>query len=99
MRIWKLTPLERADPIWKLWNAEPIFVRAESEVEARKLATLETLEYLPMRPGQPIAINPWSGHKKIENPAPPTLCEDITDQTSEYSADGPAAVLRHGEHF
>ena len=31
MRIWKLTPSDLADPIWKLWSPEPIIVRAESE--------------------------------------------------------------------
>jgi hypothetical protein len=45
-------------------------------------------------------LNPWPGHKKIGDPAPrPTLCEDITEQTDEYSVDGPAAVLHHGEKF
>jgi hypothetical protein len=29
----------------------------------------------------------------------PTVCEDITEQTDEYSVDGPAEVLRHGEPF
>ena len=29
----------------------------------------------------------------------PTVCEDITDLTNEFSGDGPAEVLRHGEKF
>ena len=33
MRIWKLTPTNLADPIWKKWSPEPIIVRAESEAE------------------------------------------------------------------
>ena len=97
MRIWKLTPFDPAAPIWKFWNPEPIFVRAENEAAARHLATLETLKFSPAQPGQPIAVGPWSGHRKIEDPAPPTLCEDITDQINEYSVDGPASVLCHGE--
>jgi hypothetical protein len=38
--------------------------------------------------------------KKKEEPRPrPTLCEDITQQTDEYSVYGPPEVLRHGEKF
>jgi hypothetical protein len=96
MRIWKLTPTNPADPVWKDWSPDPVFVRAESEAEARKLAHYETLKYLPPRPGQPTRINPWSGHRKIGNPSP-TICEDVTTATNEFSVDGPAAVLRHGE--
>lgn len=91
MRIWKLTPADPAAPIWKLCNPDPIFVRANSEAEARHLAELATVKFLPAQPGQPIPINPWSAHQKItfpQQPAP-TLCEDVTDQTNEYPADGP----------
>ena len=98
MRIWKLMPTDRADPIWKDWSPHPVFVRAESQAEARKLALLATAKYLPPRPGEPIPINPWSGHRKIGDPSP-TICEDATDQFTEFSADGPAIVLRHGEKF
>jgi hypothetical protein len=38
MRIWKLTPTDLSDPIWKKWSPEPISVRAESERQARRLA-------------------------------------------------------------
>jgi len=61
MRIWKLTPTNLTDPIWKTWSPEPIIVRAESETEARKLAQLETLKYIPAIPGMPLIINPWAG--------------------------------------
>ena len=99
MRIWKLTPTDLSDPIWQIWSPEPIIVRAESEVEAQRLAKLETLKFLPVKPRQPFTDNPWGGYKKIEDPAPlPTVCEDVT-ATSEYSIDGSAAVLRHGEKF
>ena len=98
MRIWKLTSTNLTDPIWKKWSTEPIIVRAESEAEARKLAQLKTLKYGPAVPGMPLTLNPWAGHKKIEDPDPrPTRCEDITEQTNEYSVDGPAEVLHHGE--
>ncbi|MGC2202387.1 MAG: hypothetical protein WA633_19895 [Stellaceae bacterium] len=96
MRIWKLTPTDLCDPCWKLWEPEPIFVRAENEAEARRLAVFETLQYLPARPGQRIPINPWGGHSKIGDPSP-TICEDVTGQTNQYSVHGPAAVLHHGE--
>lgn len=46
----------------------------------------------------PIPMNPWGGYPEIGDPSP-TLCEDITDQTDEYSVDGPAEVLHHGEKF
>jgi hypothetical protein len=78
----------------------PIIVRAESESNARHLAVLKTLKFFPAISGGPISHNPWTGHKKLEDPAPPPiLCEDITEQTDEYSVDGPAEVLRHGEQF
>ena len=100
MRIWKLTPTDLSNSIWKHWSPEPILVRAESEAEARHLAVLRTLKFLPAVWGKPILINPWGGHKKIEDPGlPPTLCEDVTEQTEEYSVDAPAEVLRHGEKF
>jgi hypothetical protein len=100
VRIWKLTPTDLTDPVWKKWNPEPIIVRAESETEARQWAQLKTAKYLPAIPGMPITLNPWAGYKKKEDPGPrPTLCEDITEQTDEYSVYGPPEVLRHGEKF
>jgi hypothetical protein len=100
MRIWKLTPTDLADPIWKKWSPEPIIVRAESETEARDWAQLKTTKTGPAITGMPLSVNPWAAHKKIEDPGPlPTLCEDITEQTNEYSVDGPPEVLRHGEKF
>src|ERR1700719_2743385 len=100
MRIWKLTPTDPSNTIWAKWSPEPIIIRADNEREARHLAVLKTLKYLPAIPGAPISLNPWDGHKKIEDPGPlGTVCEDITEQTAEYSVDGPAEVLRHGEPF
>jgi hypothetical protein len=98
MRIWKLSPINPADPIWKLWSPDPIFVRAQSDTEARRLANLKTTQMFPSRPGEPIQINPWSGHRNIGHPSP-TTCEDATEQTDEYSIDGPAAVLHHDENW
>jgi hypothetical protein len=100
MRIWKLTPTDQSNSIWQKWIPEPIIVRAESEAEARHLAVLETLKFLPAVPGAEPPFNPWAGHKKIEDPGPqPTVCENITEHTDEFSVDGPAEVLRHGERF
>ena len=100
MRIWKLTPTDLTDRIWNKWSPEPIIVRAASEAEARDWAKLKTIKTFPEIPGLPLLINPWAGYKKIEDPGPrPTLCEDITEQTNEYSVDGPPEVLRHGEKF
>ena len=100
MRIWKLTPTDLTDPIWKKWSPEPIIVRAESEAEARDWAQLKTTKPGPAITGLPLPVNPWAGYKKIEAPDPrPTRCEDITEQTDEYSVNGPPEVLRHGEKF
>ncbi|SRR5216683_1653964 len=100
MRIWKLTPTNLADPTWKKWSPEPIIVRAENAAEARHLAQSKTLKFLPVTRGQPITLNPWGGYKKKDDPAPPPIvCEDITKQTNQYSVDGPAEVLHHGEKF
>ena len=100
MRIWKLTPTNLDDPIWKKWTPEPIMVRAESEIEARRLAVWKTTKTFPSIPGMPIAWNPWAGNKKLEDPGPkPTLCEDITNQPGEFSVDGSAEVLRQVEQF
>jgi hypothetical protein len=95
MRIWRLSPTNPADPIWKLWQPEPVFVRAQSEAEVRRLAAMATIEFQP--PQLVIPINPWSGHKKIEDAGLPTHCEDMTGQIEEFSAEGPAEVLRHGQ--
>jgi len=100
MRIWKLTPTNLADPIWKKWSAEPIIVRAENEAEARSLAVGVTNKFFAPLPPMMMPVSPWAGYKKKGDPAPrPTLCEDITQQTGEYSNEGPATVLHHGEKF
>lgn len=100
MRILRLTPSNLDDPIRKKWSLESIIVRAESESERRHLAVLRTVKTFDAIPGAPIPVNPWDGRKKIEDPGPrPTLCEDITGLTSEFSVDGAAEVLRHGERF
>jgi hypothetical protein len=98
MHIWKLTPTDLTDPIWKKWSPEAIIVRAESEREARRFAVAKTVKTFPAIRYAPIPVNPWGGYPKIGD-ASPTLCEDITTQTEEYSIDGPAEVLRHGEKF
>jgi hypothetical protein len=100
MRIWRLTATNPQDPIWKgNWSPEPVIVRAESEAQARRLAEAATSNaFLPI-PWQMSPINPWRGYKKKGDLAPPTLCEDIAEQTDEYSVNGPAEVLRHGEKF
>ena len=99
MRIWKLTPTNPTDPIWKKWSPESIIVRAESEAKARDWAELKTMKTFPATPGLRIPVNPWGAYN-IEDSGPrPTFCEDITEQTDEYSVDGPPEVLRHGEKF
>lgn len=93
MRIWKLAPTDLSDPRWEDWNPEPIFVRAESEAEARRLTKFKTVKGFTLRPGESLPLNPWGGHKRIEEPAFPTICEDVTDQPHGYSVEGPVEVL------
>jgi len=92
MRIWKLMPTDLSDPRWKIWKPDPIYVRAESEAQARRLAQLKTTKVVTPKFGEPIPINPWGGHHKIEDSLLPTTCEDVT-QTNEYSVEGLAAIL------
>jgi len=96
MRIWKLAPVDPTDSIWKDWKSTPMFVRAESEAEARNLAESRTLKFFRARPGMPLPINPWGRHQKIGEPWP-TICEDVTEQTNEYSPDGSAGVLNRAQ--
>jgi hypothetical protein len=98
VRIWKMTPTNLDDPIWKKWSPEPLIVRADGERQARRLAVEKTVKTFPAIRYAPIPVNPWGGYPKIGDPSP-TLCEDITDQTAEFSVDGPAEVLRHGERY
>jgi hypothetical protein len=99
MRICKLMPTDLSDPIWKKWDPEPIIVRAETEHEARRLAVCITNKTFAPLPPMLMPVNPWAGHKKKGDSAPkPTLCEDITEKTTE-SVDGPVQVLHHGEKF
>jgi hypothetical protein len=98
MRIWKLTATNLTDPIWKKWSPEPIIVRAEKERQAQRLAASITNKTFAPLPPNIMPVNPWFGRPTIGDPSP-IVCEDITDQTDEYSVDGPAEVLHHGEKF
>jgi len=84
MRIWRLSPVDRSDPVWEEHDTEPMFVRAESATRAQDLALASTLVFRPNTGYQKIEFNPWGRYK--------TLCEDVTD-ISDYSVDGPAQVL------
>ena len=85
-------------PKWKKWTHEPITVRAETERQARRSAETITNKSFPPLRWDLMPFNPWFGRPKVGDPSP-TTCEDVTDQTDEYSVDGPAEVLRHGEKF
>ena len=84
MRIWRLSPVDRSDPVWEEYDTEPMFVRAESATRAQDLALAATLRFRPNTVYQKVEFNPWGRYK--------TLCEDVTD-ISKYSVDGPAQVL------
>ena len=85
MRIWRLSPVDRSDPVWEEYDTEPMFVRAESATRAQDLALAATLLFRPNAGYQKIEFNPWGRYK--------TLCEDVTE-ISEYPVDGPAQVLQ-----
>jgi len=84
MRIWRLSPVDRSDPVWDEYDTEPMFVRAESATRAQDLALAATLRFRPNTGYQKVEFNPWGRYK--------TLCEDVTD-ISKYSVNGPAQVL------
>jgi hypothetical protein len=84
MRIWRLSPVDRSDPVWEEYDTEPMFVRAESATRAQDLALAATLQFRPNSGFQKIEFNPWGRYK--------TLCEDVTD-ICNHSVDGPAQVL------
>jgi hypothetical protein len=64
-----------------------MFVRAETEREARQLAETMTNEVRPVQSGTPIPLNPWGTHKKIESESLATICEDVTDGESAVLTD------------
>jgi len=76
MRIWKLTPTNSADPIWKIWSPEPIIVRAESERQAQRLAAAITNKPFAPVPPMLMPVNPWFDRPKIGDPSP-IVCEDV----------------------
>lgn len=84
MRIWKLTPIDAADPVWKGYDTKPMFVRAESAGEAQGLAELATVQYVSTT-SVCLQGNPWRNYR--------TRCEDVTDTTG-HSVDGPVEVLK-----
>jgi hypothetical protein len=47
MRIWKLTPVDPADPVWKDYDTEPMFVRAESAAKAQDLPPIQNTSVYP----------------------------------------------------
>ena len=79
MRVWKLTPRDLSDPIWQDWKSKPMFVRADTEREARQLAETKTTAVRPTQSGVPIPLNPWGTHKKIEASCWRQSAKDVTD--------------------
>lgn len=58
MRIWKLTPIDAADPVWKGYDTKPMLVRAENAREAQALVELATIQYISTTSGY-LQGNPW----------------------------------------
>ena len=84
MRIWKLTPIDAADPVWKGYDTKPMLVRAENAREAQALVELAAIQYIWTTSGY-LQGNPWRDYR--------TQCEDVTD-TSGHLVDGSAEVLK-----
>lgn len=59
-----------------------MFVRAETERDARQMAEIKTNRVRPVKSGMPIPLNPWGTHKRIESDTLATICEGVTDGES-----------------
>jgi len=86
MQIWKLTPLDLADPSWEAsTHKADVVVRAPSEQAARGAAKL-ALRTMVARPpiGAEIPVCPWTYEAKVS-------AEVLTE--SDWPADGEVEIL------
>lgn len=85
MNIWKLSILNDES---RDWNASTykgeVFVRAESEHDARKQATLAFTIATERKLGKTTAVNPWSQGSLVS-------CESVEDE--RYEIEGNTRVL------
>jgi hypothetical protein len=79
MAIWKLEPTEVRSPDWKASTyTKKVFVRAESERNAREICAGAFLDAAEVKFGNKIAINPWQS----------SLVSAFTVQDSNYQDKG-----------
>jgi hypothetical protein len=85
MAIWRLSPIEPADPAWAASaHNGPVVVRAASERAARQLAEQAFGVKTRFAPGSGVKPPPWLR---------PSLTRAERLDRSPYSVDGPATVL------
>lgn len=85
MRIWKLTPLDLADPDWEASSHRGFaIIRAPDEESARDLAQEAFGVKTGFRPGAGIKAPPWKRAALVR-------AERITD--ARYDPEGPEGVL------
>ncbi len=67
MRIWRLKVLTPGSPHWKASTYQgDLIVRAETEVNARRLATQAFWIATEKIPGKEVAVNPWSHPRLVQ---------------------------------
>lgn len=85
MAIWRLSPIEPADPAWEASaHKEPVLVRAASESAARRLAEQAFGVKTRFKPGSGAKPPPWLR---------PNLVRAERLDSSQYATDGPPTVL------
>ncbi len=85
MKIWKLSVLNEESNDWNASTYKgEVFVRAESEHDARMQATLAFAIATERKLGETTAVNPWSQGSLVS-------CEHVEDE--RYEVKGNAGVL------
>jgi len=86
MPIWKLTPTNKDAPDWEASTCrEVLVIRANTEIDARKLATQATRIATERKSvGESVKTSPWKQSVLV-------TCESI--QTNDFAENGPDAVL------
>ena len=85
MRIWRLKALNFSSPHWEASTYQGnVIVRAETEANARQLATQAFWIATEKIPGKEVAVNPWSH---------PRLVQAAVLAGSQYDPDGDEEIL------
>jgi len=85
MRVWRLLPVDLADPSWEASSHRgPAVVRAPDEESAREVAEAAFGVRSRFAPGKGMRMPPW---KRSD------LVRAVVDEHSVYAAEGPHEVL------